>query len=101
VSAARAAASLVKREDSTPAPPGAPPSAATPSATPASPATPPTGGAGGASVALGEAEEIEPQWARDLKRRQTVSHGVTTAAHVVRSTDHGGAGASPDLDAGD
>jgi type IV secretion system protein TrbL len=101
VSAARAAASLVKREDSTPTPPNAPPSPATSSAKPGSPTTPPTGGTGGASVALAEAAEIEPQWARDLKRRQTVSHGVTTAAHVVRSTDHGGAGVSPDLDAGD
>jgi type IV secretion system protein TrbL len=99
VSAARAAASLVKRDDS-PSPPSisSPPSG--PSAA-AGPATPPAGTSGGASVALAEAEEIEPQWARDLKRRQTVSHGVTTAAHVVRSTDHGGAGASPDLDAGD
>jgi len=99
VSAERAAASLVKRDDS-PSPPSisSPPSG--PSAA-AGPATPPAGTSGGASVALAEAEEIEPQWARDLKRRQTVSHGVTTAAHVVRSTDHGGAGASPDLDAGD
>jgi type IV secretion system protein TrbL len=56
---------------------------------------------GATSVPSPKPKKIEPQWARDLKRRQTVSHGVTTAAHVVRSTDHGGAGASPDLDAGD
>jgi len=101
VGTARIATSLVKRDDSSPAAPSAPPSTPPSSASAGGPAPPAAGGTGGASVALAEAEEIEPQWARDLKRRQTVSHGVTTAAHVVRSTDHGGAGASPDLDAGD
>jgi type IV secretion system protein TrbL len=100
VSAARVATSLVKREDP-PSPPSLSSPPPGPSAAASSSAMPPASPAGGASIALAEGEEIEPQWARDLKRRQTVSHGVTTAAHIVRSTDHGGAGASPDLDAGD
>jgi type IV secretion system protein TrbL len=43
-----------------------------------------------------DAEE-EPDWALRLKRRQQVAHGVTTAAHVARSTDRGASGANPDL----
>jgi len=55
VSAARVATSLVKRDDSPSPPPGA-------SASAGGPATPPPGRRAGASVALAEAEEIEPQW---------------------------------------
>jgi type IV secretion system protein TrbL len=32
-----------------------------------------------------------------LQRNQRLAQGASTAAHVVRSADHGGAGASPDL----
>jgi type IV secretion system protein TrbL len=35
-----------------------------------------------------------------MKRAQTVSHGVSAAAHAVRSGDHGGGGASIDLSEG-
>jgi type IV secretion system protein TrbL len=35
-----------------------------------------------------------PAWARRLKRGQTMSHGVTLAAHAVRAGDGGGAGSS-------
>ena len=38
-----------------------------------------------------------PAWARRMKRAQTVSHGVSTATQAVRSSDHGGGGASVDL----
>lgn len=38
-----------------------------------------------------------PDWARRLQRNQRLAQGASTAAHVVRSADHGGAGASPDL----
>ncbi|SFK84775.1 P-type conjugative transfer protein TrbL [Rhodanobacter glycinis] len=38
-----------------------------------------------------------PDWARRLQRRQRVAHGASTAAHVVRSADHGGGGAAPEL----
>ena len=42
-----------------------------------------------------------PAWARRMKRAQTISHGTSTAAHAVRSGDHGGGGASVDLSQGE
>jgi len=39
----------------------------------------------------------QPDWAKRLQRRQHISHGASTAAHVVRSGDHGGGGAAPDI----
>ncbi|SDG96194.1 P-type conjugative transfer protein TrbL [Pelagibacterium luteolum] len=48
--------------------------------------------AGAAAGASGQ-----PEWARRMHRSQTMSHGVTTAAHVVRSGDSGGGGASVSL----
>ncbi|HML83376.1 MAG TPA: P-type conjugative transfer protein TrbL, partial [Thiomonas arsenitoxydans] len=38
-----------------------------------------------------------PDWAQRLQRRQRAAHGASTAAHVVRSADHGGGGAAPEL----
>lgn len=38
-----------------------------------------------------------PEWARRLHRRSQITHGVSAAAHAVRSSDHGGGGASPNL----
>ncbi len=38
-----------------------------------------------------------PAWAQRMKRNQNAAHGATTAAHVMRSGDHGGSGASPSL----
>lgn len=38
-----------------------------------------------------------PAWARRLRRRQRVSHGVSAAAHVVRSSDRGASGSGPTL----
>ena len=38
-----------------------------------------------------------PAWAQRLRRQQTLNHGVATAAHVVRSGDHGGGGTSVSL----
>jgi type IV secretion system protein TrbL len=46
----------------------------------------PPGGSGGS-----------PAWARKLRREQLVSHGVSAAAHAVRSGDHGGGSAAVDL----
>ena len=43
------------------------------------------------------AHDVPPAWARRLKQQQTMHHGVATAAHVVRSGDHGGAGTSVSL----
>jgi type IV secretion system protein TrbL len=38
-----------------------------------------------------------PVWAQRMKRRQTMSHGATTAAHAIRSGDSHGGGASISL----
>ena len=42
-----------------------------------------------------------PPWAQRLHRRSQLTHGVAAAAHAVRASDHGGAGASPNLRQGD
>jgi type IV secretion system protein TrbL len=48
--------------------------------------------------ATGSSDDAQaPDWARRLQRNQRLAQGASTAAHVVRSADHGGAGASPDL----
>jgi len=39
----------------------------------------------------------EPAWARQMRSRQGVTHGVQTAAHAVRSGDSGGSGSSVNL----
>jgi len=39
----------------------------------------------------------QPAWAATMKRRQTMTHGATVAAHTLRSGDGGGGGASVDL----
>jgi type IV secretion system protein TrbL len=41
-----------------------------------------------------------PAWARSLRRQQAISHGVSAAAHAVRSGDHGGGATSVDLKEG-
>jgi len=38
-----------------------------------------------------------PAWAAGMKDRQTMTHGVTVAAHTLRSGDGGGSGASVDV----
>ena len=43
------------------------------------------------------ANDGPPAWARRMKRQQSLHHGVATAAHVVRSGDHGGGGTSVSL----
>jgi len=61
-------------------------------------------GTAGTSDPAGPASESEggttraPDWARRLQRRQNIAHGASSAAHAVRSGDHGGSGASPSLD---
>jgi type IV secretion system protein TrbL len=42
-----------------------------------------------------------PAWATRLHQRQQLAHGVATAAHALRSADHGGAGANPQLGEGE
>lgn len=50
----------------------------------------------GAAAPAGSPDKA-PDWAQRLQRRQRVAHGASTAAHVVRSADHGGGGAAPEL----
>lgn len=51
---------------------------------------------GDASPEAGQAGQ-QPAWAQRLQRNQRISQGVTTTAHVMRSADHGGSGATPTL----
>lgn len=39
----------------------------------------------------------EPAWARQMRRRQGVTHGLQTAGHAVRAGDSGGSGSSVNL----
>ena len=53
-----------------------------------------------ATDAAGEGGSLAPgapAWAQRLERRQKIERGVTTAAHTLRSGDHGGSGANPSL----
>ncbi len=38
-----------------------------------------------------------PAWAQSMRRRQTVTHGATVAAHTLRGGDGGGSGATVDV----
>jgi type IV secretion system protein TrbL len=49
------------------------------------------------SVSPEPANDGPPAWAQRLKRQQSLHHGVATAAHVIRSGDHGGGGTSVSL----
>ena len=40
----------------------------------------------------GPANDGPPDWARRMKRQQSLQHGLSTAAHALRSGDHGGSG---------
>ncbi len=62
-----------------------------------------SGGAADAAAGAPAAEGAsgEPAWARAARRRQTTHQGVSTAAHVVRSGDHGGSGSSVNLSEGE
>ncbi len=55
------------------------------------------GASGGGSTppaADGAASGEAPAWARRLENAQAISHGVSTAAHSLRSGDHGGGSAA-------
>lgn len=51
--------------------------------------------------AAGTSAEGQPDWARRMKRAETIRHGVSAAGHAVRSGDHGGSGSSVDLSDGE
>ena len=58
--------------------------------------------AAGAGASSGSAStDGPPEWAKALRRSQTISHGASTAAHAVKSGDSGGGGASVDLSEGE
>jgi type IV secretion system protein TrbL len=56
-----------------------------------------TGATTGANATTSDTPPPAPAWAKRLQRNQRLSHGVSTAAHTLRSGDHGGGGASPSL----
>ncbi|MCH7862329.1 MAG: P-type conjugative transfer protein TrbL, partial [Proteobacteria bacterium] len=58
-----------------------------------------TGGtiSGGSPTPAAEVSGGSPAWAAAMKRRQTMTHGATVAAHTLRSGDGGGGGSSVDL----
>jgi type IV secretion system protein TrbL len=64
-----------------------------------------TGGSSGDGRGGGASPESpgtgEPEWARRMRQRDRIKDGVTTAAHVARSSDRGGSGANPDLGDGE
>ena len=49
----------------------------------------------------GSTPSVPPAWASRMKRGQAVSHGVTAAAHAIRSGDHGGGSMSVSLNQDD
>jgi type IV secretion system protein TrbL len=53
----------------------------------------PTASGGGATNSSVSA----PDWAKRMKRGQAMSHGVSTAAHAIRSGDAHGGGSSVNL----
>ena len=52
---------------------------------------------GAAAQASSSSQGGPPAWARRMRREQAISHGVSAAAHAVRSGDHGGGSTSVDL----
>ena len=54
--------------------------------------TPTASGGGGTTSSVSA-----PAWAKRMKRAQTMSHGVSTAAHAIRSGDAHGGGSSVNL----
>ena len=59
------------------------------------------GGGSAAETAPSVSADGPPAWAQRMKRSQTLSHGVTAAAHAVRSGDSHGGGSSINLSQGD
>jgi type IV secretion system protein TrbL len=59
-----------------------------------------TGGAAAGEDGTAQPPDTQSNWARRMKRLQTMSHGASAAANAVRSADHGGGGASVDLSEG-
>ena len=56
------------------------------------------GGASGSAAPSATAPGRPPAWATRMRHSQAISHGLSTAAHVVRAGDHGGGNASVSLE---
>jgi type IV secretion system protein TrbL len=56
---------------------------------------------GGASSSTSETPGAPPAWAQRMRRSQAISHGVSAAAHAVRSGDGHGGGSSISLSESD
>jgi type IV secretion system protein TrbL len=84
---------------------GDPPSPNSGDPPPSSPGASPLSGMpperGDSSPGTGESsvntERSAPQWARDQARREQLSRAVNAGTQTLRSSDHGGSGAHPDL----
>ena len=55
------------------------------------------GASAGAYVATSAPAGGAPEWAQRMRRHQAMSHGISAAAHAVRSGDHGGGSTSVSL----
>ena len=55
------------------------------------------GASAGANVAASAPAGGAPEWAQRMRRHQAMSHGISAAAHAVRSGDHGGGSTSVSL----
>lgn len=56
-----------------------------------------TGGLSAATTSAASPAGGVPEWAQRMRRNQAMSHGVSAAAHAVRSGDHGGGSTSVSL----
>jgi type IV secretion system protein TrbL len=59
------------------------------------------GGRQAGEQAASTSAEGQPDWARRMKRAETIRHGASAVGHAVRSGDHGGGGSSVDLSEGE
>ncbi|MHC1548076.1 P-type conjugative transfer protein TrbL [Phyllobacterium sp. K27] len=66
-----------------------------------SPAHADTAGGSAAASSVASSSSAPPAWASRMKRGQAVSHGMTAAAHAIRSGDHGGGSMSVSLNQDD
>jgi type IV secretion system protein TrbL len=77
-------------------PAGTPPGGSPPAGRSAAPSGANRGGPAAATEPA-ETDPKPPAWAQRLREVQAVSHGLSTAAHAVRSGDHGGGSTSVSL----
>jgi type IV secretion system protein TrbL len=59
------------------------------------------GGAPSPDPSTPSAADSPPAWAQNMRRSRAMSHGVTAAAHAVRSGDSHGGGSSVSLSESD